>query len=229
MLDFNSLIDRHLKREFKPKKVGRYYPSEIASCMRKVWYSYRNPKETPAEVVRLFRAGNIMHDFVVEVLKSEKNPEVDLLWSEYPFKMDMGDYVISGRIDNLILLRVSGKVVLVEVKSTKTLQYLEKPQPHHEMQLQLYMHATGVHNGGLLYIERNSLNTRYFDIEFRHDIADEALKRFASLHLHLKEDKIPDPEARMKERTKWECSYCDYRVECYQKTPEGDIPGERGG
>lgn len=224
MIDFNKLIDKHLKREFRPKKVGRYYPSEIANCLRKVWYSYREPKETPAETVRIFQAGNIMHDFVVDVLKSEKTPEVELLWSEYPFKMDMDDYLVSGRVDNLILLRMSGKVILVEVKSTRSLKYLEKPQPHHLMQLQLYMHATGVHNGVLLYIERNSLSTRVFDVDFKHEVADEAIKRFSSLHLHLKEDKIPDPEARMKESRNWECSYCDYRTECYQETPKGEIP-----
>ena len=44
-INFNKLIDKYLVREYKPKEIGRYYPSEIGSCLRKVWYSYKNPKE----------------------------------------------------------------------------------------------------------------------------------------------------------------------------------------
>jgi hypothetical protein len=35
MIDFNKLIDQHLVRKFRPKKVGRYYPSGIGDCLRK--------------------------------------------------------------------------------------------------------------------------------------------------------------------------------------------------
>ncbi len=229
MIDFNKLIDQHLKREFRPKQAGRYYPSEIGSCLRKVWYSYKMPRETEADLVRIFQAGNILHDFVVEVIKSEKNPEVELIWTEYPFKMKIKDYLISGRVDDLILLKMSGQKLLMEVKSTKSLHYIEVAQPHHIMQLQLYMHATGVHNGALLYIEKNTLNTKIFTIPYREVIAAEAIHRFETLHKSLGENRIPEPEARLqKNRQKlgWMCSNCDYRIECFQENPKGSVPGE---
>jgi hypothetical protein len=116
MIDFNKMIDAYLKKEHRPKGMGRYFPSEIGICMRKTWYSYKHPQEIKAELLRVFEVGNIMHTFVVEVLKSEKNPDVELLKSEFPFKYDVDDFVISGRIDNLILVKISGKSVLVEVK-----------------------------------------------------------------------------------------------------------------
>ena len=53
MIDFNALIEKHLKVKFKPKKAGRYYPSEIGSCIRKIWYSYMFPKETDAELMKI--------------------------------------------------------------------------------------------------------------------------------------------------------------------------------
>src|SRR3989337_1930842 len=51
MIDFNRLIDQFLHRELKPKEIGRYYPSEIGMCMRKLWYSYKFPKEVEADLI----------------------------------------------------------------------------------------------------------------------------------------------------------------------------------
>ena len=82
MIDFNKLIDDYLYRKNRPKKIGRYYPSEAGSCLRKVWYSYKYPKEVDTELRKVFEMGNILHDFVVDVLKSEKTPSVKLIESE---------------------------------------------------------------------------------------------------------------------------------------------------
>ncbi len=46
MIDFDKLVDQGtVTREFKPKQIGRYYPSEVGTCIRKVWYSYKYPQE----------------------------------------------------------------------------------------------------------------------------------------------------------------------------------------
>jgi hypothetical protein len=113
--------------------------------------------------------GNIIHDFVVEVLKSEKTKEVELLESEFPFKQEIEDFVISGRIDNLIKIKASGQIYLVEVKSSKSIDFVKEASPHNVQQLQLYMHFTGVHNGILLYIDKTNLKTKIFEIEYSKD------------------------------------------------------------
>jgi len=105
MINFDEMIDNHLKREHRTKGIGRYFPSEIGTCMRKIWYTYKYPMEVKPELLKIFEVGNIMHDFVVEVLKSEKNPHIELLKSEVPFKEQIEDFLISGRIDNLILVK----------------------------------------------------------------------------------------------------------------------------
>ena len=120
-IDFNKLIDNYFSREFKSKKIGRYYPSEIGGCLRKTWFSYKFPKETDKEVIKIMEAGNIIHEFIVEVLKSDKNDDIELLETELPFTIDEGDFTISGRIDNIILTKINNKKVLIEVKSTKSL------------------------------------------------------------------------------------------------------------
>ena len=111
MIDFNEMIDNHLSREHKSKEIGRYYPSEVGMCLRKVWYSYKHPTPLEPRLLRIFELGNIIHDFVVEVLKSEKNPHIELVKSEFPFREKIDDFTISGRIDNLIQIKSSSKKI----------------------------------------------------------------------------------------------------------------------
>jgi CRISPR/Cas system-associated exonuclease Cas4 (RecB family) len=216
-MDFNKMIEKHIRREGKPKEIGRYYPSEIGMCLRKVWYSYKQPRETAVDLTKVFEVGNLLHDFMAEVLRSERNPEVELLKSELPVKLDMKDFLISGRIDDLLLVKESGKEVLVEVKSTKSLVYTDSPKSHNVMQLQLYMHMTGVHNGVLLYVQKDNLQAKSFDIPYSAKEAAEALERFRRLHSFLTKDEMPEPEAKQDKEKKWMCSYCDWREECYGK------------
>jgi len=211
-IDFNKLVDQYLLQEYKPKQIGRYYPSEIGGCIRKTWFSYKRPKQVKAELMRIFEAGNMLHEFISEVIRSEKNPEVELLSEEMPIKIEEKEFMISGRVDNLILVKISDEKILVEVKSTKMLpEYYNK---QHEMQLQLYMHATEVHNGMILYIQKDNLKTKWFDIKYNEKIINKIIEKFNTLDKSLKQDKMPEAEAKLNADIKWMCRYCDYKEDC---------------
>jgi len=223
MIDFDKMIDNYLKKEHRPKGTGRYFPSEIGMCLRKVWYSYKFPQETQPELLKVFEVGNIMHDFVVKVLRSGKNPDVELLKSEFPFQQPFDDFVISGRIDNLILLKIQNKNVLVEVKSTANIDFIEEAAPHNIVQLQLYMHALGIHDGILLYLDKRNLKSKVFKIDYNEEEAKRILERFRTLHKHLTGEKVPPPEARSDRKTMWMCKLCEHKERCYQETPRDSV------
>jgi len=214
MFDFNEMVSRFLERESRPKTAGRYYPSEIGNCIRKIWYSYKYPLALAPEAAKIFQLGNLMHEFVVEVLKSEKNKEVELLKSEFPLKIEGKNFVVSGRVDDLVLVKESGKSWVVEVKSTKSVDYVKKPDPKHVMQLQLYMHATGIHNGVVLYVDKTDLRSVAFPEEYSGEKAKEIMERFAQLHQLLSNDLLPAAEAKKKEEMQWMCRYCEYAEKC---------------
>lgn len=214
MIDFNKLIDQHIARASKPKKVGRYYPSEIGKCIRKTWYSYNHPHQVEPKLLKIFEAGNIMHDFVADVLKSEKTPEVELLKVEMPLRFENAQFVVSGRIDDVILLKMEGKLVLVEVKSTKNVSFVKKANRAHEMQLQFYMRASGIYNGVILYIDKTNLQTKIFEIKFDEKNGNQIIERFESLHKHLIGKKLPVAEAKATEDMKWMCRFCEYKERC---------------
>ena len=113
-----------------------------------------------------------------------------------------------------MLIKSNGKKVLVEVKSTKYLSYVKKPQNSHIVQFQFYLHANKLKNGLILYIEKNTFQTKQFQIKYDKSRAYKIIRRFEKLHQSLKNDKIPAAEAKQKEYMKWMCGYCDYKDEC---------------
>jgi len=215
MFDFNDMVTNHLRRvSSHTKSVGRYYPSEIGGCIRKVWYGYFYPKEIQPELLKIFEMGNMMHDFVVNVLESEKNKDVQLLQSEFPLKIETPDFVISGRVDDLVLVKASGKTVVVEVKSTKGIDYVKEASEGHVMQLQLYMHATGIHNGIVLYVDKGNLQSKQFEIEYSKEEVDEIMKRFGQLHQLLTSKLLPIDEDKKNQKKNWLCRFCEYSEKC---------------
>jgi len=212
-VDFNAMIDKHIAREHKPKSIGRYYPSEIGNCIRKVWYTYKYPTEIEPELRRVFELGNILHNFIVDVLKSGKTQGVELIESEIPFKVPYNDFVISGRVDDLMLLKSGEKKILVEVKSCKSVKRMT-PMPHHKIQLQFYMYAMQVHDGVLLYVDKSTLDTKSFEVQFSQKQAKRILNKFRALHKHLTNSSLPVAESKKQSDSKWMCNYCEYREKC---------------
>ena len=219
MIDFDQMIDNYLHREDRPKEVGKYYPSEIGTCMRKVWYSYKDPIKIRPDTKKIFELGNLLHELVVKILNSEKNPHIKLLSTEAPFRLDVDDFTISGRIDDIILVKADGKNIIVEVKSSGNIDFIEEAIHHNKMQLQLYMHVLGIHNGILLYLDKRNLKSKIFAVEYNEEEARHIINRFSALHKLLKYDATPDPEARSDKKTVWMCRNCEYRDRCYGETP----------
>jgi CRISPR/Cas system-associated exonuclease Cas4 (RecB family) len=224
MIDFNELIENHVMREFRKPEIGRYYPSAVGQCLRKSWYSYKQPKQLPVDKLKVFEAGNLVHEFMAHVFRSERNQHIALVEAELPLKLEIGDFLISGRLDDIILLKLNNQQYLIEVKSRGTMQYLDEAEKSHVMQLQLYMLISGIHQGFMVYIEKNTLQAKSFIVHFDATVAQEAISRFALLHSHLKQGTLPQPEARMLSSLNWLCKFCEYREDCYQATPAELLP-----
>ena len=141
---------------------------------------------------------------------------------ETPFVEKIDDFVISGRIDDLILLKSTNKKLLVEVKSTKSIGYVKEASDSHKAQLQLYMHFTGVHEGSVLYVDKSTLMMKSFHVSYVEEEAKKVLDRFKALHKCLTNDVLPIPEARNNSKTLWMCRFCDYSDKCYAETPKSN-------
>jgi len=224
MIDFDALIDRYLTEERRPKQIGRYYPSEAGMCLRQVWYTYTQPKETDTGLTRIFHMGTMLHEFAEKVLGSE-NPTLQLVASEQPFKIQEDGFTVSGRVDDIVLLKERNEKALVEVKSCRSVERMAEPQNSHKMQLQLYMHATGVPSGMLLYIEKNTLKSKTFSVAYDADWAQRIMQRFGLLHRHLKDGVLPPAEGKRLREMSVMCANCDYAEECGRDGDEAPSNG----
>jgi CRISPR/Cas system-associated exonuclease Cas4 (RecB family) len=216
MFDFDKLLEKHIAREHKPKKIGKYYPSEVGNCLRKVWYSYKYPQAIDINKQKIFELGSMIHAFVIDVLKSTKNEDIKLLKYEFPFDMRIDKFQVSGRVDDLLLLKVENKKLLVEVKSCKNVEAVKKPHFNHRLQLQFYMYATGVHEGAMLYVDKNNLQSKVFPVDFDRQEAEKIVGRFRLLHTSLVSNRLPPAEGMENEEMKGFCKYCEYVDKCKQ-------------
>jgi len=214
MIDFDKLIDNYLFKELRAKTPGRYYPSEVGQCIRKVWLSYKTPKRVDPELAKIFEAGNLLHGFVVDVIRSVKNPEIELVENESPLTAEFDGFTVSGRIDDIVLIKENNEKAIVEVKSCKDVEKIWEPSKQYVMQLQFYMHVTKIYRGLILYVEKNTLKSKAFFFDYDQNIAKEIIERFKKIHAALKENKMPDPESKLDKKMKWMCFYCNYRNEC---------------
>jgi len=214
MIDFDKMSENYFFREDRKKELGRYYPSEIGNCLRKTWYSYNHPRKTDPNLIRIFELGNMIHELVAKILKSDKNPEIELLEEETSFKQVEEEFTISGRIDDLILVKENNAKVLVEVKSAKSIDYVNEPSPQYEDQLQYYMHVTGVHSGIILYIDKTNLKSKTFVVQYEKEKAEKVVRRFRFLHDHLKQGKLPFAEAKIEPKKNFMCRFCEYADKC---------------
>jgi CRISPR/Cas system-associated exonuclease Cas4 (RecB family) len=214
-VDFNKLIEQHLHRDAYQKTIGRYYPSEAGNCMRKAWYSYRYPQPADPKKSKYFHLGNILHDFMAEVLESPKNKEVRLLEKEVALKIIQPDFVVSGRLDDIFMLTADNRKFILEVKSTNSkLEWMDRPQDSHIMQIQLYMHAHEIKEGIILYLEKSSLEGKWFTVKYDPSEAESVIARFGRLDSHLKSETLPEPEAKRRPEWNWMCKTCEYYDRC---------------
>jgi CRISPR/Cas system-associated exonuclease Cas4 (RecB family) len=105
--------------------------------------------------------------------------------------------------------------MIVELKSISDsgFKYLGKgAKEAHIMQLQLYMHITGIKQGCLLYENKNNQEMKEFFISYDAVMAEKIMKKIASANKHVNEGTLPPKEF---ERTDFECVYCDYKDLCW--------------
>lgn len=151
---------------------------------------------------------------MMEVFKSEKNVDkIKFIESELPFKMDFKDFIVSGRLDDVVIAKEDDKKIIIEVKTVRDVRSA-KPSKNHIMQLQFYMHATGIKDGIILYVDRTTLKTKAFEIEYNEKHSLDILNRFKSLHELLVKDVLPIDEFKQSKETIWACNMCEYRAKC---------------
>jgi len=203
------ILDDYLRRlvsedPFHTYEIGEYYPHMLGLCPRKGYYEYVYGPKLSDRGVRYVNLGITLHDFILRGFE-ERGYQI-----EVPFEFRVNDEVrIRGRIDGLAVDHI------LELKTTSYIP--KKPHKHHVAQVSLYMRAFDRPRAYILYVSRNDLSRRVFEVPFDRAAFDRAVNTALRIHEALKtgQPPAPDPVA------KWECRDCPYKHLC----PLGKVDG----
>jgi hypothetical protein len=231
MLNINKEIESFLLRKQEQDKhenvIGKYSPSMLAMCLRRQYYEYKYPMSMPVDKLKIFEMGNSIHERIATILSA--SPNVKINHAERSLTLihpDFDDIIISGRLDNFLIMQDGGKNVIIEVKSAKALQTYDpqtrsftemtEPKPDHVLQLNFYLFAIPGSLGLLLYVNKNTFETKQFEIKPDKALLMKGLERAKILHTALKSNTFPEAEAKMSKETNWACNpkYCQFAERC---------------
>jgi hypothetical protein len=159
--------------EKNTRKRESHYPSDISSCMRKLYYKWKDEEESnPTDAGGYWKMsmGNAIHDLINEFLEKAG---FDIM-NEISNKKEVPGlkHPISYRIDNIFMEKE--KLSIIEIKSSygagiKNIQREGKPRESDLFQVMLYMFLENIDKAYLLYIGRDNGYRTQFQIDYIQD------------------------------------------------------------
>ena len=219
MEDFlNRLLQEHLERKVKEREQNILFPSELGFCLRRNYYLYKKPKKLTFETLKLFKAGDLVHNWLITVLLSsfERN-KIKYFDYEGKVKHTEEEFEIIGKYDDIIGIEMNGELKLLEFKTVRDLRKIKSVVDHHFLQVNFYMKKLGLDRAYIVYVDRRNLDIKVFEVKFSEERFQELITRAKILFSHLKENKLPVAEAKSK--AIWFCWYCPYFEECEKDEP----------
>ena len=211
-----ALVDGHHESQSEPPRPHLGCSQLGHPCDRWLWLSFRwgVAPQFPGRVLRLFRRGRNEEATIVSDLRAIG---MDVRTAEQ--RVDFGAHV-SGTLDAVIESGVPGSkkrhVAEFKTHSHKSFGELaakgvEKSKPEHWVQMQVYMHGTGIERA--LYVAVCKDDDRIYSERIKHDqaAAEKAVERGRRIALS---DRMPPPLST--DPSWYQCKFCDAYEFCHQ-------------
>jgi len=228
MIDIEKIIGDQLIKENeshnRERQVGEYYCTDLGNCIRKTWYKYQGieleeaDREEEVRMLKVFERGNLLHEWITDRLRMHVDQIGGTLRDEVSIVMPdlREDFVIRGRIDNLIT--TDDGYEIIEVKTTARIPSPRgrktMPMPHHVAQVMPYLMFSPSAKAGILYLEPNTLKTAFFEVKRDKFALQDLWRKANDLHQALLNNILPDAEAKLKKDEEWQCKYCEFSGLC---------------
>jgi hypothetical protein len=212
-----QLIDEALADKTPRVRSGKYSPSSLGRCYRlQYWNRKDEPKSNPVDerTERVFKAGNLFHNFVQDlILKVKPDSQIELLIEDDNFK-GFADMVINDEV--------------VDIKSQHSRAFwyrdgkkwgdVESEIKHHILQVVWYAYKLGKPKARIIYVSKDDLCIQEYSFPVEKYIA-EIEKEVVDLNLIWKEQKLPPPKPRAygvdkKTGKAKDCAYCSWKDTC---------------
>ncbi len=240
----DTLIRMNIEESAKHNSIGKFHPSAVGQCLRAIGYSMlgREALSPEPKGLRIMDNGTYMHDRTEKCLRNSgivitselplKDPE--LLISG---RLDVVIKNIKEHVSNKNIIKLvnpnnnqqiyegpSNDLMIVEIKSINdggfnpnqnTRYPKEFPKPENVDQIQLYMHMTGIHDGLLLYENKNDQQLKEVLVDYDPFRANKVLAKIGKAKYYYEKGTVAP---RQYSRNDIHCSkWCDYRHICWKK------------
>lgn len=206
------------KKEWEGKMLlivenGTYFHNRIENIMKGT--DLLIAPETSIRIPELRISGRT--DMIIEnFLDHKPSDNIIRLFKEEKIEPKEGQTEEECIIREQIYEGPDNNVIIVELKSINDsgFSYISRtgPKEGHIMQLQLYLHITGVKQGMLFYENKNNQEIKEFLIEYDPFMGEQIMNKVKAANKHVNENTLPPKEF---ERNDFECRYCDYKDLCW--------------
>lgn len=216
-IPFQQLVNKTLreKNESREKKEQEtWYASGLGSCLRGMYLSrlgLKPDQELTDRELRVFDVGNQMEDWLVGLLKQQKDIEV-----ETQVRVESKEHHISGKCDALVLYAGEKEVKEIKTKHSKAFWYMTKegkPMRQHEQQLWVYLWLLNVDKGTIVYLSKDDLAIAEFPVR-RDDKKLEAEVMSQLNALNEAWDKKNPLLLDLPAEDSWQAKYCKHHKKC---------------
>ena len=221
----SSLIDQYHSDRQEPPRPHLGCSLLGHKCERWLWLSFRWAviEKFEGRLLRLFRRGQNEEAIIVSDLR---NIGVDIRASQR--RVDFGSHV-SGSLDGVIEKGVpeapkARHVAEFKTNSKKSFEALlkdgvEKSKPMHFVQMQVYMHGTGIMRA--LYVAICKDDDRIYTerVTYDKEVAQKAIDRGQRIALS---DRMPEPMPNAG-RDWFECKFCPAHAFCWKNEPTKEV------
>jgi len=204
-----ELIDKFYLDRKKDKGQEHFYISEAGKCPRQIFFKFKNAprKEMEANILRLFDHGDHMHQLIMKPLLSTREVRVVTAEVDIP-----PQELVRGRADAIIS---DGKELYVlDIKSMNSMVFrnLTEPKEENINQIQLYLHYFKIPKGILLYVDKDKLDLKEFEIDYNKTLVEKILNDLTYLKKQIDSNVVPSRIPVYPDN--WQCVYCPFKEIC---------------
>lgn len=215
-MSLQEQIDKALERKDDRVRSGKYSPSSLGKCLRAQYWNRKNEPQTnqpDARTLRVFKAGDLFHKFVQDIIIKE-NPQ-----AESEVLVEIPDF--KGYADIVL----ADEVIDIKSQHSKSFWY-RKDLVWKELEKQLYCNILQVlfyalvlekPKARLVFISKDDLCIQEYPLEFNDYWKDELNKELRNLTTIWQEQVLPlaIPRAyKDKDGKSKECRYCGWLDLC---------------
>ena len=198
--------------ELSHGQVKYFYASSVFQCPRKIFFDFQGGRpKFSSTTCRIFHNGEEVHERLCGYLRSSTKVK---LQEEVPIKpIVISDTSIHGRIDGWLEWVDSGEEQLLEFKSINA-ESLLRAKKEHKAQVNLYMGATGIHKGSVIYESKRNNKIFEFTFDFDQELYDESIAYFHMVKQHIDDNTLPVVNYK---HSAYPCSWKNGKCPHYEK------------